>query len=84
MFPNIKCSFLNDFLQTRALDQLSVKSYGLSKFLHFSWILDGEKKANRLTYETSNLQCSMDIDNLEMDEVRELTEFIEDAQKNIL
>jgi len=50
----------------------------------FEVILDGEKKANRLTYESSNLQCSMDIDNLEMDEVRELTEFIEDAQKNIL
>jgi class 3 adenylate cyclase len=49
----------------------------------FEVILDGAKKEDRLTFKTSNLECSMDIDNLEMDEVRELTEFIEAAQKNI-
>ena len=57
---------------------------GISEELRaFQVVLDAEQKTNTLNIETKNLHCSLNIDELAIDEIDKLMQFIEDAKRKI-
>ena len=49
----------------------------------FQVCLDINQKTNLLSIETEHLQCNLDIDRLSIDEINQLTKFVEEARKKI-
>ena len=49
----------------------------------FEVVLDGPNKTEMINIETENLQCSMDINRLEIEEIDQLAKFIEDARQQV-
>ena len=47
----------------------------------FEVVLGDEKKPDRLEFKTKNLECRLDIDNLDMEEVKKFTEFVENLRR---
>ena len=47
----------------------------------FEVVLSDEKKPDRLEFKTANLECKLDIDNLDMEEVEKFTEFVENLRR---
>ncbi len=46
-------------------------------------VLDGLNKTEMINMETENLQCSMDINRLEIKEIDQLSKFIENARQQV-
>ena len=64
------------------VDKVHVK--GISEELRaFQVVLDTEQKTNTLNIETENLHCSLNIDEIDIDEIDKLMQFIEDAKPKI-
>ena len=49
----------------------------------FEVVLDTTKVPERINIELENLECSMDIKGLKIEEIDKLTEFIEEAKQRI-
>ena len=49
----------------------------------FEVVLDGSNKPQQINFQTENSQCSMNISQLEVEEIDRLAEFIEGARQQI-
>ena len=49
----------------------------------FEVILDGSAEVDKLSLETKNLHCSIDLQNIQMSEIHQLAKFVEDAKRKL-
>ena len=75
-------SQISDEIECVEADTVQVK--GIREEVRtFEVVLDGLNKTEMINMETENLQCSMDINRLEIKEIDQLAKFIEDARQQV-
>ena len=75
-------SQISDEIECVEADTVQVK--GIREEVRtFEVVLDGLNKTEMINMETENLQCSMDINRLEIEEIDQLSKFIEEAKQQI-
>jgi class 3 adenylate cyclase len=75
-------SQISDEIECIEADTVQVK--GIREEVRtFEVVLDGLNKTEMINMETENLQCSMDINRLEIKEIDQLSKFIENARQQV-
>ena len=49
----------------------------------FEVVLDGSEEADKLSLKTDNVHCSIDPNNIDMNEIKQLAEFVEEAKRKL-
>jgi adenylate cyclase len=75
-------SQISDEIECIEMERITVK--GIREEVRtFQVILDDAKKIDRINLETENLKCSIDLNQLDLKELEELTSFIDQAKQKI-